>query len=280
MIIDFRIRPPAKSFLKLSIFNKDFLKKSHVQAGVKPPESFLKDSMGLLIQEMKEAGVVRGVIMGRQAAAMYGSVPNDEIAEIVKEHPGSFIPFAGIDPMNIKAAVAEVERAVKKLGFKGIQLDPGWAETPMMADDRRLYPVYAKCDDLGVPVALVISIYVGPDVTYSFPAAIQRVARDFPSLKVLVVHGAWPWVHEMVGVCFTTDNIWLVPDIYLHIPGMPGATHFVEAANYYLGDRLLFASSYPLRPIKDSIEEFSRLPFKDEVKEKALYSNAARLLGL
>ena len=282
-VIDFRIRPPAKSFLKLSVFDKSAtssLLNRPTWAGVEPAPSFIQSSMELLIQEMKEAGVKKGVIMGRQTALKYGRIPNDEVAEIVNEYPGYFIPFAGIDPMDIKAAVAEVNRTINELGFNGVALDPGWSDIPLMADDRRLYPIYAKCDELGVPVSITLSSHMGPDITYSVPASVQRVARDFPSLIILVAHGAWPWTNQMAGVALEQSNIWLVPDIYMHIPGMPGAMHFVEAANYYLGDRLLFASSYPIRPLKDSIKEFLSLPLKEEVKEKALYTNAARLLGL
>jgi len=279
MIIDFRVRPPTGTFLSLSIASKGSLS-SPTRVGVEPAPSFIQNSMDLFIKEMDEANVTKAVIMGRQASAKHGNVPNDEIAEIVRNYPGRFIPFAGISTTDIKAALIEIERTVKTLGFKGVAVDPGWAETPLKADDRRLYPIYAKCDELGIPVSITASIYVGPDIGFSLPIAIQRIAQDFPSLSVLVVHGAWPWVNEMVGICFNNKNIWLVPDVYMNIHGMPGATHFIEAANYYLGDRLLFASSYPLRPIKDSIEEFLSLPIKDEVKEKALYTNAARLLGL
>jgi predicted TIM-barrel fold metal-dependent hydrolase len=278
MVIDFRIRPPAKSFLGLSILNKGY--KGPTRMGVEPAPSFMQDSMDLLIEEMQEAGIVKGVIMGRQSAPVYGSVPNDEIAEILKEYPGHFEAFGGVNLMDIKAAVAEVDRAIKELSFKGIAVDPGWSEVPMTADDRRVYPIYAKCDELGVPVAITTSIYVGPDISYSLPASLHRVAKDFPSLNIVVPHAAWPWVNEMLGVAFASTNIWLAPDFYLNIPNMPGATHYVEAANYYLSDRLIYASSYPVRPLKESIEEFKSRPINDEAKEKALYKNAARLLKL
>ena len=159
-IIDFRIRPPAKSFLKLSIFDKSAtssLLNRPTWWGVEPAPSFMQSSMELLIQEMNEAGVKKGVIMGRQSAPKYGRVSNDEVAEIVNEYPGYFIPFAGIDPMDVKAAVLETSRTINELGFKGIAVDPGLSDTPLTADDPLLYPVYAKCDELGVPVSITLT---------------------------------------------------------------------------------------------------------------------------
>ncbi|MDN5347616.1 MAG: uncharacterized protein PWP65_1180 [Clostridia bacterium] len=279
MIIDFRLRPPAKSFIRLSIFDEAFARHP-ISTGTEPVESARKQSMELLIQEMKEAGITQGVIMGRQAAPQYGSVPNDEILEIVNEYPGYFIPFAGINPLKGNAAVDEVERAIKELSFKGVSLDPGWAEEPLKADDRRIYPIYAKCEELGVPVSVTMSIIMGPDVSYSSPVSIHRVANDFPNLQIIVAHAAWPWVNEILGVALVKSNVWLSPDLYMNIPNMPGALHFVEAANFYLGDRLLYGSAYPIRSLKQSVQDFMRLPLKDEVKEKILYKNAARLLGL
>jgi len=62
---------------------------------------------------------------------------------------------------------------------------------------------------------------------------------------------------------------------------MPGANEYVKAANYYLGHRLLFASSYPVRPLGQSVEQFRALPFaSDEIRSRCLGGNAARLLGL
>jgi predicted TIM-barrel fold metal-dependent hydrolase len=125
------------------------------------------------------------------------------------------------------------------------------------------------------------SIFVGPDLTYCDPVHIQRVARRFPKLRIVVPHGAWPYTVQICAVAFQCSNVYLLPDFYGHIPNMPGADEYVKAANYYLGHRLLFASSYPVRPVGQSVEQFKALPFdSDEIRWRCLGGNAARLLGL
>jgi predicted TIM-barrel fold metal-dependent hydrolase len=57
-----------------------------------------------------------------------------------------------------------------------------------------------------------------------------------------------------------------------------GSTAYVEAANGFLGDQLLFGSSYPFRPIGQSIDDFLALGFKQDVLERILYGNGERLL--
>jgi uncharacterized protein len=277
-VIDFRLRPPYKSFLDLSILDKSSLQ-NYTRMGVPPPPSFMESSMDLLIEEMDEANVVAGVVLGRKAAAPYGTVDNEHIAELVRDHPGRFIPFGGVDTSSPRAAVADVDRIMDEFGFAGVAVDPGWLDPPRPPDHPTLYPMYAHCAERGVPVAVTMSIFVGPDIRFSNPATIQRVAKDFPDLDLIVPHAAWPWVNEFVGVCFTAKNIWVSPDFYGHIPNMPGALHYVEAANYYLSDRMLYASAYPVRPLASSIDEFTALPFDEDVLPRALYDNACRLLG-
>ena len=46
-----------------------------------------------------------------------------------------------------------------------------------------------------------------------------------------------------------------------------------------MADRFLFASSYPERPLKQTVEEFNNLPFRPDVLEKALFKNAQWILG-
>jgi predicted TIM-barrel fold metal-dependent hydrolase len=75
-------------------------------------------------------------------------------------------------------------------------------------------------------------------------------------------------------------NVYLMPDFYLHIPNMPGAREYVDAANSTLGERMLYSSCYPTRPLGQALREFRLLPLRDDVRTQLLGDNAARLLGL
>lgn len=291
-VIDFRLRPPFKSYHELSIFDKGSLD-NYSRKGVQPPPSFLESDMDLLLEEMDEAHVIAGVALGRKAAPAYGTVSNEDIAELIERYPKRFIPFGGVD-MSVpprsgssvsgarsvaQRVIAEVDYVLDDLGFVGVAVDPGWLDPPRHADDPTLYPLYAHCAERDVAIAVTMSIFVGPDLTYSNPTAIQRVAKDFPGLQIVVPHAAWPWVTQFLGACFTAKNIWVSPDFYGHVPNMPGALHFAEAANYYLENRLLYASAYPARPLADSIREFRDLPIRPDVQRKSLFDNAVELLG-
>jgi len=284
MIIDFRIRPPYKSFLNCGIFQPwgktdDPTKMPGLGIGRGNIPSVDNGSWELFLKEMEEAGIDRGVIMGRQAAG-YGCVSNDDIEEIVRDYPDKFIPFAGIDPSDPVKAVYEIERTVKSMGFKGISMEPGWCNPPLYADDKTLDPIYEKCQELGAICSITSSIMVGPDMSYSHPINIQRVALRYPDLKIVIPHACWPHVQEVLGMALQCMNVYLVPDFYGYIPNTPMANEYVKAANYYLKYRMMFASSYPVRDLKQSVEQFKNLAFDSDVLENCLFNNAVRVLGL
>jgi uncharacterized protein len=276
-IIDFRLRPPLKGFLDMVMYSaaerRDRITRQH---GMEPAESAQKKSMDLLLRDMDEAGVTTGVVMGRYSG-LYGSVSNQDVADIVKSYPGRFIGIGSIDPSNRRAAIRQIDEALA-LGLKGINLEPGAYALPLLADDRRLYPVYAYCEDKGVPVTVMAGGSAGPDLSYTYPVHIDRVAGDFPNLKLAISHGAWPWVQEILHVAFRRPNVYISPDQYLC--NMPGMNDYLIAANGYLADRFLYASSYPFLSAKGYAEWFRKLPIRPELLEQIMYGNAARFLGL
>jgi uncharacterized protein len=276
-IIDFRLRPPLKGFLDMVMYSaaerRDRITRQH---GMEPAESAQKKSMDLLLRDMDEAGVTTGVVMGRYSG-LYGSVSNQDVADIVKAYPGRFIGIGSIDPANRRAAIRQIDEALA-LGLKGINLEPGAYALPLYADDRRLYPIYAHCEDRHVPVTVMAGGSAGPDLSYTNPVHIDRVAADFPELKIAISHGGWPWVQEILHVAFRRPNVYISPDQYLC--NMPGANDYLTAANGYLADRFLYASSYPFISVKGYADWFRRLPIRPELLQQIMYGNTARFLGL
>lgn len=54
----------------------------------------------------------------------------------------------------------------------------------------------------------------------------------------------------------------------------------MDAANHYLGDWMLYASSYQVRPLKQSFEEFGRFSYEPGVLDNLLGKNVAELFGM
>ncbi len=116
-----------------------------------------------------------------------------------------------------------------------------------------------------------------PDPRFNDPSGLAIVAQNFPRLKIAALHGYWPHVEAITGLAFRYENIHLIPEMDLF---QSGSRTCVEAANGPLADQMLFGSSYPFRHIGQSIEDFLALGFKENVLDKVLHDNAARLLAL
>lgn len=279
-IIDFRLRPPAKGFLDMYLYrNKERTLGMTRQLGLGPAASVVAESMPQCLAEMDAAGIDVGVALGRQSgeATRIARVSNDDVAELVRAYPRRFVGIASVDLTDTTGAAEELERAIRHLGLKGLSVEPGMVEPAMYADDPKLYPLYQHCADFDVPVILMSGGNAGPDVSYSMPVALDRIARDFPRLSIVAAHGGWPWVIPTLHVAFRRPNVWVSPDMYLLLPG---ALDYVQAANTYLQDRFLFGTAYPAASLVDYVEAFSRLPFSADVLPKICRENAARLLRL
>lgn len=277
-VIDFRLRPPLGSFLDMWMYSKiDRSAQMAAGLGMTLSPSAMQKSVDGMLQEMDECHILKGVVPGRFAPTL-GSIGTNELADIVGRYPDRLIGYAAVDPSNRRSATAEIDAAVAK-GMRGIVIEPGFLNNPMYLDDARIYPLYAYCEDQKLPVLVMGGGNAGPDCTYTSPEHIDRVARDFPDLKLISGHGNWPWAAQIIHVCYRRPNIYLSPDMYLY-NDMPGSREYIAAANGFLSERFLFASAYPLMPLKQTIDTFLSLKLKPSVIDRLMYQNAAELLGI
>jgi hypothetical protein len=227
------------------------------------------------LEEIRGAGISRAVVVGRDTPGL--TVSNDRIAALTAAHP-ALIGLASVDPQRHgrDATLAEIDRAVHVLGQRGVNIEPGFGEPPLHADAAVFLPVYDACQSLDVPVCLM-SGPTTPDLAFNDPSAVGRVARAFPRLNIVCFHGFWPRVQEIVGVAFRYPNVHLCPDMYLFAPG---GSAYAEAARGVLQDQFLFATSYPFRAMRQTVEDFVMLGWSERVLEKVISANARRLLKL
>jgi hypothetical protein len=276
-VIDFRIRPPFKGFLDTVMYSQPERRDRFTrQLGLTPSAAATEKSCDLLLNEMDAAGIDMGVVVGRKSGFL-GSVPNTDVMEFVQAYPGRFLGVASVDITERKTAIREIDAAVMS-GFKAINIEPGAQPVPMEIDDRRLYPIYAHCEDKGVPVIILAGGNAGPDIGSTVPIALDRVLADFSNLKVVAAHGGWPWVHQVLHVAFRRPNLYLSPDMYF--VNMPGMADYLKAADGFLAERFIYASSFPLCPVKGYLDWFKTLPMKPENKERVLSRNALEFLNL
>lgn len=226
--------------------------------------------------EMDAADIAMAVMVARSTPTV--RVSNDDVAATARESGGRLLGVASVDPIELgpKKSLEELERAVSKLDLRGLNIDAGFYAQAMRVDDPILLPLYEACQGLGVPVYL-LSGPTTPDLRLNDPYAIDRVAQQFPNLPIVACHGCYPHVADIVSVAFRRENVFVSPDMYMF---SPGGKLYIEAANGFMQDQYLFGTSYPFRPMRQSVDDLRAIGLKPEALEKVSYRNACRLLKL
>lgn len=230
---------------------------------------------------------IMACVAGFDAETTMGTppTPNDLIAEMVKRHPDVFIGWAGIDPWKGELAIRELERAVKELGLCGVgELHP--ICNKFYPNDRRFYPLWEKCVELGVHVAFHTGTTGvgsglpgggGYTIEYSRPIYIDFLAADFPELTIICSHPSIPWIDEEIAVVTHKGNV------YMDISGWHPrflTDDLIKRLNTNLQDKVMFGTDYPWITTEKWLSGFDKLPLDDNVRQKILKENAIRILHL
>jgi predicted TIM-barrel fold metal-dependent hydrolase len=240
-----------------------------------------------VIEALDAAGIERTLITGFDEHSSVGEtfIPNNLVADLAERHPDRFVPFAGADVPTGMRAVRDFERLVRDHGFRGLSVRPFMTGLP--ADDRRCYPLYAKCAELEVPVSIHSSAnWTTVAVSdLGHPRHIDVVAADFPELQIIMSHAGYPWVLEAVLLAWKYPNVYL--ELAAHRPkylAQPGTgwEPLLRFGQTTIRDKVLFGTGAFLlgRQPGQIADEFRALPVEPAVMEQWLYGNAASLLGL
>ena len=242
----------------------------HTPQGVSAKE-FISDMDQSGFDKVFIVAIKMGSYRGRWLA---NDFTNKEVYEMIKDYPDRLVGMAGYDPLDIMTSVREIEVAVKEYDFKGVYAHTsGWDIRP---DDRRMYPCYVKCVELGIP----FSMQIGHSLELMTsecgrPIYIDKVPLDFPELTFIASHTGWPWCEEMVAMASKHPNVYI--DISSHLPKYldKSILQFMDTRGQ---DKVLFGTNaFGLKRCKQQLME---LTLKDDTKRKVLRDNAVRLFKL
>jgi predicted TIM-barrel fold metal-dependent hydrolase len=251
---------------------------------------FRSPTMGMTVEQMVELYRrldMMAVVFDIDATTAENTpgVGNDYVAEVAGRYPDVLIGWASVDPWQGRAAVAELERAVTQLGLRGLKLHP--QVQAFYANDSRFYPLWAKAQELGIPVLFHTGHTgvgsgapggTGLKLKYSQPIPyLDDVAADFPQLTIIGAHPSWPWQEEMLSVCLHKANVFI--DLSGWSPKYFSPS-LVQHANTLLQDKVLFGSDFPVISPERWLSDFEAAGFRDEVRPKIMLENARRVLKL
>jgi uncharacterized protein len=265
----------------------------------------------LAVPPLEELGD-RGVALELARAA------NDELADLVREHPDRFAGFTAALPMNDpQAAAAELDRAMGQLGALGAQLHSNVSGAPL--DDPRfdvIFEVVTRHDgmlwihptrspiwsDYPVEERSRYGIWWSLGWPYETSVAMARLVYSgcfdrHPGLKVITHHAGAMVPHfagrlaspiedpdrDEIMSSLAADPMDYFRRFYADT-AMFGASHAVRCAVDFFGaDHVLFGTDMPLggpTVVADTIADISSLGLPEDQEAAIFGGNAIRLLGI
>jgi uncharacterized protein len=228
-----------------------------------------------------------------------GFVRPERNKEMAARAPNRIIPLGGVDP-RAKHAVDQIERQVTDLGMRGFKWytaewrgeSRGWK-----ANDPAVFPCYEKCIELGIHNA---HFHKGPAVE---PLALDRFdVRDldepstlYPEINFIVDHVGLPRLDDFCWISARSPNLYASLAVALaFVHNRPRFFGNVMAnLLFWLGpDRICYGTDFPIWyphwqlddfmafQIPSDLEDEYGVSLTDEIKEKIIGGNIARLYGI
>ncbi len=254
----FRDRESLDSF----DFPVEYMFKDVPQAGSRD------DYIAYTLSEMDKYGIERALI---------GVSPEEKTAqEALRRHPDRFIPSCGADPNRGVEGLRDIVRMHEEFGIRAVSAFPCGYFPQVPIDDKRFYPVYAKCVELDVPIFVCAGV-PGPRIPMS-PQKVERIDEVMwflHELKFVMRHGAEPWTDLAWKLMLKYPNLYYMTSAFApkHYP-----KDIINFANTRGADRIMYAGYFPMGLSLERIfRDMPDVPFRDEVWPKFLRENAQQV---
>lgn len=191
------------------------------------------------------------ILHGFVSRSAEAALPGRQIAGYVARHPEKYIGFAGLDPMD-EAVDDALDEAVG-LGLSGVTISP--ASQDYNPTHTRAMNLYERCTQLGMPVFVLPSIRLSPNVRMEFgqPYLLDEVARSFPDLRLVIAQIGHPWIDQTLVIVAKHENVYA--DLS-EVADRPWQLYTALLAAHQQGviHRLLLGSNYPFSTPERVIE--------------------------
>lgn len=206
------------------------------------------------------------------AKAMVG-VNHPEGQEAIRRFPDRFFGSYHADPNRGMDEVRTLVRMKAEWNIKAVTGFPAGLVPQVPIDDRRWYPIYAKCIELDLPFCCTVGV-PGPRIPMAPQKVelIDEVCWFFPELKFVMRHGAEPWVDLAVKLMLKYPNLSYMTSAFApkHYP-----KEIIDFANTRGSKQVMYAGYWPMGLSLERIfGELPAVPFRDHVWPRFLRQNA------
>ncbi|HHL42813.1 MAG TPA: amidohydrolase [Hellea balneolensis] len=204
-------------------------------------------------------------------------IGNDEVSAHIAQAPSRFRGLASVDISKPMEAVQEIRNWVDGTNFVGVRVVPWLWDLP--PNDRRYYPIYTVCCELGVPFCTQIG-HTGPLMRSELGRLIpylEDVLLDFPELKIVGGHVGFPWIDELISMTVKFPNFYVDTSAYT-LNRLPES--FVAYMKGLGRKRVMFGTNWPMITPGDSLSGLAGLGLDHETQDRFLNQTAKKVFNL
>ena len=196
--------------------------------------------------------VDRAIVLGFRAHHVGYVVPNEYVSSYVRAHPNKLVGFCSIDPHD-KDAVEQLDYCVKNLGLRGLKLGPIYQN--MHPHDPRFMRLFKRAEQLDIPILIHQGTTFCRDVSleYANPVLLQRIALEFPSLRMIIAHLGHPWIGECISLIRKHPNLYSDLSALYYRPWQY-YNALMLAKEYGVIKKLFLGSDYPVTTPQQSMD--------------------------
>lgn len=235
-----------------------------------------------LVDAMDGAGVDTGILTSGlrdpERAHAKGMYAAEDFVAVARAHPGRFAVSVTVEKAG--RPTDNVRRIRELAGDEHVVLA---RVTPLVEqydlNHRLYYPVYAACEEAGLPVSINVGI-PGPKVRSQcqHPQLLEDVLIDFPDLTVIGAHMGHPYEALLIQYMLKFERLHLMSSAYLAKYMDPDLVRFMDSSRGR--GRVWFASDHPVLPVGRALDAARALPLSDAARAEFLGASAARVLQL
>src|SRR5579885_856827 len=233
------------------------------------------DPIAVVLGEMDHFGIEKAMLgIGGRA-----DIERSNTQRALKEHPDRFFASYEVDPNRGMDGVRDLVHAYEEFGIKAATAFPAGMVPQVPINDKKFYPVYAKCIELDIPICITTGV-PGPRVPMLCQKTelLDEVCWFFPELRVVMRHGAEPWDALAVKLMLKWPNLYYSTSAFA--PKYYPKT-IVDYANTRGADKVMYAGYFPMGLSLERIfTDMDGVPFRDHVWPKFLRENALRVFKL
>lgn len=232
-----------------------------------------------LLEATKQCDKV--VVFGLRAPYCGVDVPQEMIADFVKQHSDRFVGWCSVDP-NDADCIDQLVYCVNHLGMRGLKCAPIYQN--WNPQDPKHLPFFKKVEALGIPVNIhqgTSFVRTGP-LKYANPILLEDIAIACPDLTMIISHMGHPWETECVVLIRKHPNFYANVSA-LHYRPLRHYQAFMTALEYGVEHKLVFGSDFPsatpeqviagLHKVNNVVAGTSFPKFPEEAIHNMIYEN-------